>query len=171
MEWEKTVIVQRRISMHDPTNQLHSSECMIDGTECYDNWVWAIDLYLFGLELHERSEWRPTAPDMHCSFPDTTLSEYITSPYICNYFVYNYTWQQNSHTLWLHTKHQTTALVLTKHRFIRTKLVTNPTSCPVFQLIVYPNIKITMSYYHTSLWGYCQAAKKEHKLSVKINCM
>ena len=73
----------------------------------------------------------------------------------------------NSHTLWLHTTHQTTALLQTKHRFITTKLATYTTSCHFFQLIVYTNVKITMRYYHTSLWVCCQAERKEHKVKVE----
>ena len=48
---------------------------------------------LWGLELHERSEWRVMAPDMHRSFPDATLCAYIASLYIhvhC-YLMWNYT--------------------------------------------------------------------------------
>ena len=32
---------------------------------------------LCGLELHERSDWRATAPDTHQSFSDTTLHGHI----------------------------------------------------------------------------------------------
>ena len=47
------------------------------------------------------------------------------------YSVHNYACQQNSRTLWLHkcTTHQTVALLLTMHRFIRTKLAIYMTHC------------------------------------------
>ena len=51
------------------------------------------------------------APDTHQSFSDTALCVYTASPYIHPYFVSNYAWQQNSCTLWLHTTHQTMALL------------------------------------------------------------
>ena len=34
---------------------------------------------LCGLELHERSNWRATAPDIHQSFSDTTLDAYTAN--------------------------------------------------------------------------------------------
>ena len=50
---------------------------------------------LCGLELHERSDWRATATDMHWLFFDTTLlytaSPYTASQYILHhYLVCNY---------------------------------------------------------------------------------
>ena len=70
--------------------------------------------YLRGLESHERFDWRATAPDTHWLFSNTTL---------CVYLVRNYAWQQNSHTLSLHTTtHQTTALLAAMYHFIRKKL-------------------------------------------------
>ena len=35
---------------------------------------------LCSLELHERSDWRATAPDTHQPFSDTTLCAYTASP-------------------------------------------------------------------------------------------
>ena len=45
---------------------------------------------LCGLELHERSNWRATTPDMLWSFSDTTLCANTPSPYIHRYLVCNY---------------------------------------------------------------------------------
>ena len=74
------------------------------------------------------------------------------SMYIHCYFVRYYSWQQNLRTLWLHTTPQTTALLLTLATY----------TVVFFQLIVYANIKITISgtYYHTPLQVRCQVAKK-----------
>ena len=87
---------------------------------------------LCGLELHERSDWRATAPDMHRSFSDTTLCAYTASPYIHRYMVHNYAWQQNSRTLLLHTTHQMMALLPMFHSFLRTKLASYCTRSSVF---------------------------------------
>ena len=58
---------------------------------------------------------------------------YTASPYIIQrYLVCNDAWQQNSRTLWLHTKPQTTALLPTIHRFITTKLSRYIPRCSVF---------------------------------------
>ena len=56
---------------------------------------------------------------------------YTASLYIHRYLVRNYTWQQNSRTLWMHTctTHQTAALLPTMHRLIRTKLASCTTRC------------------------------------------
>ena len=43
--------------------------------------------FLCCLELHERSNWRATAPDMHRSISDTTLCAYTASLYIQRYFI------------------------------------------------------------------------------------
>ena len=118
---------------------------------------------LCGLELHERLDWRATAPDTHRSFSDTTLFADTASPCIHCYLVCNYAWQQNSCTLWLHTKHQMTAL----HLFMTTSSASYTTRCSVFQLIMYTNVKMTKKYYRNSLWVCCQPAKKEHKLEEK----
>ena len=78
---------------------------------------------LCGLEFHERSDWRATAPDTHQLFSYTTLCVYIASSYIHCHLVCNYAWQQNSCTLSLPTTtHQMTALLATMHCFIRIKL-------------------------------------------------
>ena len=70
---------------------------------------------------------------------------YILQAHIyIRYLVRNNTWQQNSHTLWLHTTHQMTALLPTMHCFIRTKLSSYTIHVTVsFQLIVYAILKIT----------------------------
>ena len=72
-------------------------------------------------------------PDTHQSFSDTTLCMYILQArtYI-TIWVCNYAWQQNSHTLWLHTTHQMTALLPRIYRFIRTKLDSYSTHCSLF---------------------------------------
>ena len=57
---------------------------------------------LCGLEFHEGSNWRPTAPDTYWSFSDTALCPYIAIPYIHHYLVHYCTWQQSSCTLWLY---------------------------------------------------------------------
>ena len=72
------------------------------------------------------------APDMDWSFSDTKLCAYDASPCIHCYLVCNYAWQQNSHTLWLHTTHQMTALLPTMHRFIGAYLASYTTCCSVF---------------------------------------
>ena len=51
------------------------------------------------LELHERSEWRATAPGTNRLFPDTTLCVYMYA--VHHSLGLNYTFQ-NSHTLWLY---------------------------------------------------------------------
>ena len=86
---------------------------------------------LCSLELHERFNWKAMRPQTHQSFSDT-LCAYTTSPYIHHCLVCNYLWQQtshttnkphvHSHTLWLHTTYQTTALLPKMYRFITTKL-------------------------------------------------
>ena len=48
--------------------------------------------------------------------------------------VHNYTWQQNSHTSWLQSTNQTTALLLKVHRSIRAKLASYTTRCSVFSI-------------------------------------
>ena len=65
--------------------------------------------------------------------------------------------KQNSHTLWLHYTHQTTALPLMMHRFIRRKLTCYTTCSSVVQLIVYANIQITKRYSTTvdTSWRVC----------------
>ena len=45
---------------------------------------------LCGLELHERPDWRATAPDTPQSCLDTTLCTYTASPYMPYYLVHNY---------------------------------------------------------------------------------
>ena len=86
-------------------------------------------------------------------------------------FLCNYTWKQNSCTLWLHTMHQTTALPQTTYHFIRANLDSYTTHCSGFQWIVHINIKLLRgTTLYTSLWLCCQAAKKEHKLGIKILC-
>ena len=39
---KKTLIVHQQISMYGPTKQLTPAEYVVNGTECYDNWVCAI---------------------------------------------------------------------------------------------------------------------------------
>ena len=74
----------------------------------------------------------------------------------------NNAWQQNLRTLWLHTTHQATALLPTRHRFITTKVARTLHVAVFFQLIVYANTKMTIrgAYYSTSLRVCCQVAKK-----------
>ena len=64
----------------------------------------------------------------------TTLCVYTASPYIHCYLVCNYAWQQNQCTLWLHTTHQTTALLPTPYHFIRAMLTSYTTCCRVFSI-------------------------------------
>ena len=126
--------------------------------------------FLCGLELHEIPDRRAMATDTYQSFSDTTLCAYNASPCIQRYLVRSYPWQQNSRTLWLHTTHQTTALLPTMQCFIRTNLASYATRCSVFSIKhVYANIKITKRYQRISLRICCQAAKKEHKLEVKVS--
>ena len=89
---------------------------------------------LYGLELHKRFDCKARATDLLWLLSDTTLCVYTASRYIHCYLVCNYTWQQNSHTLWLHTTHQTTALLQMMHCFIRTKLASHTTRCSVFSV-------------------------------------
>ena len=94
--------------------------------------------FLYSLELHERSDWRAMFPDMYQSFSDTTLCTYNASAYIHCYLVHKYAWQQNLHTLWLHTAHQAMALLPPMHCFIRTKLASHTTHCSVLvKLLVF----------------------------------
>ena len=83
----------------------------------YTTFLWC------GLELHERFNWKPTTPDMHhsCSLIQR-YCVYTASSYIHCYLLCNYAWQQNSHTLWLHTTHRMMVLLPTLHNFIRTDL-------------------------------------------------
>ena len=55
-------------------------------------------------------------------------------PSIHRYLVCNYTWQQTSHTSWLHATHQTMPLLPMMHRFIKTKLASYTTCCNVFSI-------------------------------------
>ena len=87
---------------------------------------------LCGLELHQRTKWIPTAQDTNQSFSDITLGAYTASLYKDRYSVCNYTWQQNSCTLRVHTTHQMMALRPMMHSFIRTKLSSYTTCCSVF---------------------------------------
>ena len=93
---------------------------------------------LCALELHERSYWRAKAPDMHRSFSDTALHVYTANLYIHvhvhHYLVHNSAWQQNSHTLWLHTTHQMMASQPTAYHFIRAKLASYTTRCSIFSI-------------------------------------
>ena len=60
---------------------------------------------LWGLELHERSDWKTTAPDtLHSCSLVQHCHTYTTSPYIHHSLVCNYAWQQNlcACSLWLY---------------------------------------------------------------------
>ena len=62
------------------------------------------------------------------------IQQYVGIRQACkknHYLVHNYTWQQNSRTLWLHTSHQMMALLPTMLHFIRTKLASYTTHCSV----------------------------------------
>ena len=87
-------------------------------------------LFRFTLEIQLESYC--TAQDMHWLFSDTTLCACTASLCIHHYLVRNYAWQPNSRTLWVHTTHQTTALLPTMHCLIRTKLASYTTRCSVF---------------------------------------
>ena len=68
---------------------------------------------MYGLELHERFNWKAMALDLHQSFSDTKVScAYTASLYVHYYLVLNYGWQQKSLTNVANdcTTHQTTAL-------------------------------------------------------------
>ena len=58
---------------------------------------------LFGLDLHERSDWRGKAPDSHHGGSLIHhCCAYTASLYRLHYLVHNYIWQQTSHSLWLY---------------------------------------------------------------------
>ena len=109
------------------------------------------------LELHERSDWRTMTPNTHWSVTDTTLCAYTASLYIYHYLVYNYAWQQNSHTLWLYYTPDKT-LLPTMHHFIKTSLASYSIHVAVsFQLQqerwykdICINNKINKKYYSSS---------------------
>ena len=126
--------------------------------------------FLFGWELQYRSGWRATVRKTHWPFFDATLCAYTTSPHIHRYFVCNYTWQQNSHTLWMYTTHQTSALLPILLYSIRTKFGTTLHIVVSFQSFVYTLINYYKWYYHTSLRVCYQVGKKNHKLRKKIVC-
>ena len=79
--------------------------------------------FLGELELLERFNWKPTAPDMHrgCSLIQC-YHPYAASSYIHRYLLCNYAWQRNSHAFWLHTTNWMTVLLPTLRHFIRTNL-------------------------------------------------
>ena len=117
-----------------------------------------------------RVDWRATAPDMHRSFSDTTFCVYTANTYTHRYLVWNYAWQQNSHTLWLHTTDQTTALLPMMHRFISKNLAIYTTHVHIavcFQLIVYANTKITKRYIYTTV-RLNEFAAKQQKMNINL---
>ena len=54
-------------------------------------------LYMYGLKLHERYDWRATATDIHWSFSDTTVSVYTASRYVQCYNSYATMHDNNIH--------------------------------------------------------------------------
>ena len=66
---------------------------VINGHQTYQMTAILSKIFLCGLELHERSNWRATALDTHQAFSDTTVYEYTASPYIHCYLVDNFAWQ------------------------------------------------------------------------------
>ena len=82
---------------------------------------------LCGLDLHERSDWRTTAPP-----PPQTL---IGNSLIFCYLVRNYMYDNKSHLPWLHTTHLITVLLPIMYRFLQGKLTSYTTRCSVFSII------------------------------------
>ena len=72
--------------------------------------------------------------DMHQLFSDTALCTCTASPYLHRYLVCNYTWQQNSRTLWLHTTHQMMAILPMTYRFIIVKSASYTTHCSAYSI-------------------------------------
>ena len=77
---------------------------------------------LCGLELHERFDWRGTALATHRSFSDTTLCActYCKPVYISLFGTQRRLTTKLTHLMIAYCTHQTTALLPTMHRFIRT---------------------------------------------------
>ena len=123
---------------------------------------------LSSLELQERSDWKAMAADTHQSFSYTTLCAYTASLYIHHYLLHNYAWQQNQHTLWLHTAPQMTALLPTMYSSVDCSYTIHVYVVESFQLIVYADIKISDRYFRLYLFtSLLPSGKKEHELKVR----
>ena len=104
------------------------------GCSAYQITALLSETFLVCLELHERSNWKATSPNMHQSFSDKTFCVYTASPYIHHYLVHNCAWQQNSCTLdcILHSKRW--LYMPTTYDFIRTKLASYTMRCSGFSI-------------------------------------
>ena len=128
------------------------------------------ETFLCAIQLCESPNWRAVAPDyisrfliQHCVYM------YNASLYLNRYLVRNYTWQQNSHTLWLQTTHRTMALLPTAYHFITAKLAQlHWTLRSLFNWLCSLVLKLLRgSTICTYLQECCQAARGEYKLGVK----
>ena len=113
---------------------------------------------LCGLESHERSNWRATAPNTPCLFTGTTLCVYTTTPTKLTYmylmtayytsndsFTANEASFYNNEVGYLHILH----------------------IAVFFQFIAYTNIRINIigTYYHTSSQVYCMPSNKKRNIN------
>ena len=88
------------------------------------SFIWIRVTWEIRLENYSsRQFYRTTAPDMCQSFSDRILCAYTASPYVHSYLVCNYTWQQNSSSLWLYYTPNDT-FTANDASFISTNLVT-----------------------------------------------
>ena len=127
--------------------------------------------FFCGLELHERSKWRSTAPDIQQSFSGTILSCVYCKLIHTQRLTCSTQLLMTTNLMYVITAYYTPKVGFTANHamFYKNKVGQLLHITVSFQFILYANVKIAKRYYCASLGVCCQAEKKEQKLSVKGN--